>query len=371
MQNFEQDIQSKNPTQNQKANLTCPLFLLQHFNLRQIALQTIIISLCVFSLFFITDIVVLLIASIAISSVLNKLSSYLSKIIKSKALSLAIIFLLFWSFIFLILLTLMPAIYKQSLELINQLPSYDQYINHEVLPALKHKINIIDPQLFERIGKAIEKLTSHALDIAVSLVQELWGYMIATVNIIMFCIFLPIFTIYITKDWGLFSQKSYELKNIFNKSMLKFFHESFLLLISYIKGQSQVCLLMTLYYCVGLKLIGMEFGLLLGILSGASIIIPFVGIFISFTLSMIISLITCGVNYQLLYIAGLYFCGQIAEAYIITPKVIGSKLGLHPIVIIVSVLICGKLFGLIGVLIAAPLAGILKILFKSVAHKEN
>ncbi|HJK87804.1 MAG TPA: AI-2E family transporter, partial [Candidatus Megaira endosymbiont of Hartmannula sinica] len=147
------------------------------------------------------------------------------------------------------------------------------------------------------------------------------------------------------------------------KKIINLFGEFDEMLSSYIRGQFFLILLLSLYYILFFHLISFDFALVLGLLSGVMIIIPFIGAIFSFLVVIIVGYFSFGLSYNLLYLTLIFIVGHTIEGYIFTPHIIGKKIGLHPILILISLLLGGNMFGIEGVIFALPVAGILKILF--------
>ena len=111
-----------------------------------------------------------------------------------------------------------------------------------------------------------------------------------------------------------------------------------------------------------LILADIDFAILLGIMSGFFIIIPIIGILTASLISIFICLLSYGVDYHLFYVIVIYVIGYSLECYLLTPLIIGDKIGLHPVWMILAVLFFGSIYGITGIFFAIPLAGICKIL---------
>ena len=134
------------------------------------------------------------------------------------------------------------------------------------------------------------------------------------------------------------------------------------MLSAYIRGQLNICLLLSAYYFIGLSLVGIDLALLLAIISGFLVIIPFIGAFISLFLMLVSCYFSYGASVEIVYILVLFVIAHIIESYILTPQIIGDKIGLHPVWIIFSVFAAGSVFGFVGIVFAIPIAGVIKIL---------
>ena len=134
----------------------------------------------------------------------------------------------------------------------------------------------------------------------------------------------------------------------------------------FIRGQASVCLLLGLFYGVCLSLIGLDSGLLVGFLSGILSFIPYFGFLTGVILSYLLALVQQASVSLWIGIGLVFLIGQILESYILTPKLVGNKVGLHPVWVIFSLLAGGALFGFVGVFVAVPVAAIIGVFVRRI-----
>jgi predicted PurR-regulated permease PerM len=135
-------------------------------------------------------------------------------------------------------------------------------------------------------------------------------------------------------------------------------------LAGFVRGQALVCLVLGVFYAVALTIAGLNYGLVVGLLTGMLIFIPFLGGAIGFVISITIALFQFDSWVEVAIIAAIFFVGQFAEAYIISPKLVGDRIGLHPVWLVLALLAGGSLFGFVGVLIAVPAAATIGVLLR-------
>jgi len=133
------------------------------------------------------------------------------------------------------------------------------------------------------------------------------------------------------------------------------------LLAQYLRGQFLVMLILAIYYSCTLAVAGFDLALPIGILTGLLIFIPYVGFGIGLILALIAGLLQFGGFHGLIPIAIIYGFGQVLEGFFLTPKLVGERIGLHPLMIIFALLAFGQLFGFVGVLLALPSSAILSV----------
>ena len=136
-------------------------------------------------------------------------------------------------------------------------------------------------------------------------------------------------------------------------------------LAGFIRGQSLVCLFDGLWYAIGLTLIGLDFGFLIGAIAGVLGFIPFVGSLTALVLSVAVSLVQGWPSLKLFFMAvAVVVAGQFLEAYVVSPKLVGGSVGLHPVWLMFALLAFGQLFGFVGLVIAVPAAAAIGVIVR-------
>lgn len=283
-----------------------------------------------------------------------------------RAISTFLVFLLFISGFVIVLLIFIPIIYQEIAIFVEKIPYYKQ--SFQVLTASFFvKLQSFDPDIAEKISSSLQTFINSTFSIVSTFANHLWDYTLATINLVAIIALVPIILYYFLKDWPNMVSSIESILPMKGKSKVREICISINELLSaYIRGQLNICLMLAIYYVIGLSIIGVDLALLLGLISGFLIIIPFIGAFISFFMMLISCYLTFGAGIELLYIIILFLVGHGIEAYILAPKIIGNRIGLHPIWIIFSVLAGGTLFGFVGILFAVPIAGIAKVLIKHI-----
>lgn len=286
----------------------------------------------------------------------------------NKNILIALVVLLVTFVIFGIVGIFIPILYKQINVFLLKIPVYIEYIQNVLLPTINNKTQYLDKEFLAKIDELSRNILISISNELSSNFSNIIGYTTSVIEVIIILILVPVILFYFLRDWpkNILSENSELImgKNI--KSILqKILSDIDILLSSYMRGQFNVCAIMAIYYSTSLSLIGLDLAILIGIISGFAIILPFVGFLASFAIAMIIGYFDFGISTSLLYLSLIYIAGSILEGSILTPKVIGHKIGLHPLWIIFSVLALGNIFGIVGMLLAIPIAGIIKILLKS------
>ena len=261
-----------------------------------------------------------------------------------------------------------------------------------ILPSLVMDIHLFLKELPENSSKAIEKIEAlaltfnynidlsrdsvfhfikdHVSEFSTGLLKAitkgikssftgLAKWLIALLNIFL----IPLFFFFVINDYEKISQ---EIKSYIPKSLQeKLTHYQKLgnqVLSGYIRGQLMVALCLAFLYALGLSLVGLRFGILIGLISGLLSIIPYVGFSIGFISAIVIGLSNDMGLLNLVMVSCVFIVVQALEGFVITPKLVGDKVGLSSLSTMLSLIIGGNLFGLVGMLIAIPIAAIMKTL---------
>jgi predicted PurR-regulated permease PerM len=134
------------------------------------------------------------------------------------------------------------------------------------------------------------------------------------------------------------------------------------LLSQYLNGMIIVISIMSAFYSIGLSIIGIKGAVALGVFTALMIVIPYIGITLGFTLAIVSALLQFGPQQELIGVLVLYGIGQFLEGFVLTPRLVGERIGLHPVAVLFALLLFGKLFGFFGVLLALPISAVSLVL---------
>ena len=164
---------------------------------------------------------------------------------------------------------------------------------------------------------------------------------------------------YLLLDWNRFFETLKELiPHQYRKTAVQLSLEANDLLSQYLRGEFSVILILAIFYVAGLSLIGINGSLALGIFTGLVVIIPYLGFLLGFTLSLMASFLQFGFGSEFISVLALFGVGQFFEGFFLTPRLVGERIGLHPVAVLFSLLFFGELFGFFGILLALPIAAV-------------
>ena len=136
------------------------------------------------------------------------------------------------------------------------------------------------------------------------------------------------------------------------------------LLSQYLRGQILVILVMATFYSIGLSLVGMDGAIALGVFTGLMIIIPYIGIALGLGIGILSAILQFGFGTELIWVLAIFGVGQFLEGFFLTPRLVGERIGLHPVAVLFALIIFGKLFGFFGVLLALPASAVSLVLIQ-------
>jgi predicted PurR-regulated permease PerM len=134
------------------------------------------------------------------------------------------------------------------------------------------------------------------------------------------------------------------------------------LLSQYLRGMVIVISIMSAFYSIGLSLIGVKGAVALGVFTALMIVIPYIGITLGLTLAVLSAILQFGIGTELVVVLIIYGIGQLLEGFFLTPRLVGERIGLHPVAVLFALLLFGKLFGFFGVLLALPISAVSLVL---------
>lgn len=312
------------------------------------------------------------VSAIIIAYFLDPFASKLEKYKFSRASATAIIITLFISVIILFFILVIPALYEEFVALINAIPKYSERFLHEIYPKIAAKSKEfgyeINGDFKEYLSQEnIAKIFNFSQNIADGIMKS----SIAVINILSLIFITPLLVFYMIKDWDLFVDTvNKHIPSKYSSKVKKIFLKIDQTLSGYMRGQVNVCFILGIFYAIGLLIIGLNFGFLIGFLTGLISFVPYVGMLIGVGSAIIIAFFQWGLDFgQIGLLALIFVAGQILESNFLTPKLVGEKIGLHPVWVIFAVFAFGILFGFVGILLAVPMAAILGVIISFIAKE--
>jgi predicted PurR-regulated permease PerM len=172
----------------------------------------------------------------------------------------------------------------------------------------------------------------------------------------------PVVAFYMMRDWDLIMASILEMvPRDVEPSFISLCQECDEVLGAFLRGQLLIMLLLGVVYAIGLYAVGLDLAILIGMLAGLASIVPYLGFFVGIVAASIAAMFQLQDPVYLGYICIVFLIGQALEGWVLTPWLVGDKIGLHPVAVIFAVLAGGQLFGFVGILLALPLAAVVMV----------
>lgn len=264
--------------------------------------------------------------------------------------------------IFLLLLIIIPLLQKESRIIIERLPSLIANLRVTAEPWLQEKFGISLAIDSSQIQDVITKNWKTAGNILADVLQTAGTNSMALIGVIANILLLPVVLFYLLRDWDEMIAGIGNLipRHIVGKTT-EIAQELDQMLAEFLRGQLTVMLIMSVFYALGLWLTGLDMALPIGIIAGLLGFIPYIGPAIGLGLAILVGALHFDSFGQLIPVLLVFGFGQLIESNFITPKLVGDRIGLHPVVVIFALLAGGQLFGFAGVLLALPVSAMIAV----------
>lgn len=284
-----------------------------------------------------------------------------------RSLAVSIVFVVLILVIAVVLLLLVPLIARQIENLVQNFPHYVEWARDKAVPWLQAKLHL-DPNAFDT-DRLVEQIKQHIGSIGTvlgTLSRSGLGVVAWLTNVVL----IPVVWFYLLRDWDrLVAWVDRMLPRSVQPTVAHLARESDVVLGAFVRGQLLVMLALAIYYGVALTLIGISVGPLIGMVAGLLSFVPYLGFITGFGAAIIASLVQHGDWPHLIMVVGVFIVGQLLEGYVLVPRLVGEKIGLHPVAVIFAVLAGGYLFGFLGVLLALPAASVILVLLRYLAQR--
>jgi len=327
------------------------------------------ILLLLFALYILAPILTPFFAAALLAYLGDPLADKLEKKIP-RSLAVTIVFVVLFSALTVVALLIFPLLAQQLAYLISNIPLYIDNVQQNIVPLLAQKLGInIDQIDFDSIKKLVTAHYAQAGSVLSQIVSSVAASGMALIALLANMILIPVVTFYLLRDWDELVKRIDELLPRKSQPVIaKLARESDEVLAAFIRGQLMVMLVLGMVYSFGLWFIDLELALLIGMLAGLVSFVPYLGFIVGILAASVAVLLQTQDVMMLIPVFIVFGIGQLLEGMLLTPLMVGDKIGLHPVAVIFSVLAGGQLFGFVGVLLALPIAAVIAVL---VRHMHN
>lgn len=295
----------------------------------------------------------------AIAYFLDPVADRLERMGASRAVAVAIITLVALVTFAIMALLVIPTLVQQAVNLFNVAPQVFKNLQTfltERFPDIVDNESVLRQSL-QSVGETIQSKGGQLLESVLTSAASV-------INVVVLLVIVPVVAFYLLYDWDrMVAEVDTLLPRDHAPVIRRLAREIDATLASFIRGMGTVCLVLGTYYAVALMLVGLQFGLVVGAVAGLITFIPYVGALVGGALAIGLALFQFWGDWLSIgLVAGIFMLGQVIEGNILTPKLVGDSVGLHPVWLIFALSVFGALFGFVGMLVAVPVAAAIGVL---------
>jgi predicted PurR-regulated permease PerM len=289
----------------------------------------------------------------------------------SRVVAVSVVFLGLTLIVVSFLLLTVPLLGQQLDLLVDKIPLWLQSLQQTTIPWLQQRFDLAPDSLpIAEFKAAIKDNWSSAGGLLSKLWFQLAGSSMALVAMLVNLMLIPVVTFYLLRDWDILIGHIQDLlPRSIEQLVIKLARECDEILGAFIRGQLLVMLSLALIYSMGLWLVGLELALILGLIAGLASIVPYMGFIVGILAASTAAWFQFQEISSLFWVGGVFAVGQMLEGMVLTPLLVGDRIGLHPVAVIFAIMAGGQLAGFAGVLLALPVAAVIMVLLRY-AHQR-
>ena len=327
-------------------------------------LATLVVVLLIVAL--LKDILLPFVAAIVVAYFLNPMADRLERLGLQRAWAATVIVGMAAVLVGLVLVFLGPLVIEQLRQFIAGLPGEVEKLRGGVESFARYWLGPNFPNFKLALDRAAASASENWTGTAAAVMASLWSGGLAIVNFASLLLITPVVIFYLLVDWHpMLERIDHALPRDHAATIRRLAVEINDAVAAFIRGQGAICLILGIFYAIGLSWTGIEYGLLLGLTTGVLAFIPVIGWLLGLIASVSLALIQFGPSLApLLKVVGVLVAGMAFDAAVLSPRLVGKKIGLHPVWLIFALFVFSYLLGLVGTLIAVPLAAAMGVLVR-------
>jgi len=330
---------------------------------RSAAMQWLAVAVVLFgALYLLGPILAPFVAAAILAYICNPLVTRLCAWKLSRTLAVVLVMLgLMLAFIALLLIML-PLLQKEVSLLMVRAPEWLETVRARLLPLLNQWLGISLDWDMQAMKQLLLDHWQNASGVAAKVLPWLGNGSGILLDILLNLMLIPVVMFYLMRDWNDIIQRiDHMIPRHWHAKVTEIASEVDGVLAEFLRGQISVMLLMSVFYVAALWLVGLEFALPIGIVAGSLVFVPYLGMVLGLALATLAAAMQFTALSDVALVWAVFGAGQLLEGMVVTPWLVGERIGLHPLAVIFALLAFGQLFGFFGVLLALPLAAILLV----------
>ena len=281
----------------------------------------------------------------------------------------------FFLTVFIVFAVISPIVIREIADFANTLPETLRQLWAQMQPTVNRLQAMAGVSYSSSLADTIEPFIGQATDTSKQVIQGIFSGGMAVINLTLTIFITPVVAYFLMKDWPHITNWIESLMpREHEKELHSLWRQIDRKIAGFIRGQLLVCVVLGVGYAIALTIAGLKYGFVIGLLSGLLSIIPFVGSAFGFITAIIMAWVQMGEISYVVIIAAIFLIGQFLEGNFISPKLVGNSVGMHPLWVLFSVMAGGAVLGILGMLIAVPVAatiGVLSAFFIQKYRKSN
>jgi predicted PurR-regulated permease PerM len=333
---------------------------------QQVIFWLAIFAVIIATMWLLGDILLPFVAGIVLAYLLNPLTNRLQALKIPRWIAALIGVTMVVLLIVLLILLIVPVIGAQLAAFIDDLPGYVRKLQTLISDPSRPWLSRVVGERFAGADKSAGDLVAQGAALGTAFLGKVWSGGAAVISVFSLLVIAPVAAFYFIVDWPrIIATLDRLVPRSQHDTVVKLARQIDTAIAGFVRGQTLVCVLLGLFYALALSLVGLNFALLIGLLSGLIGFIPYVGSVTGFVLATGIALVQFWPEWiWILVVVGIFLFGQFMEGNILVPKLVGDSVGLHPLWLMFSLLAFGYLFGFLGLLLAVPLAAAVAVLVR-------
>ena len=289
----------------------------------------------------------------------------------SRSAAVTIVFVALIVLLILVLLWLIPYLERQIATLVQHLPAWIAWLQNDAAGWVSQRFGL-DLELpdTQQLATIFQEHWKEAGGTAATVIATVGKSGFALVARVVHLVVVPVAFFYLLRDWDAMIARVHELlPRSVEPTVVRLARESDATLSGFVRGQLSVMIALGVFYAIALLVIGLDVGPLIGIIAGLISFVPYLGAIIGVLMAVIAALVQYHDWLRVIAVLVVFGVGHVLEAYVLVPRLVGEKIGLHPLAVIFAILAFGELFGFLGVLLALPIASVANVLLRY-AHER-
>jgi predicted PurR-regulated permease PerM len=268
-------------------------------------------------------------------------------------------------FLVVVVVLVLPALATQAAELANELPRNLEALRARLTPRLAELATTLGMGDSWSAQGLIERFSDRAISFVGTALSQVLQSGVALLNLLSLIFVTPVVTFYLLRDWDRMVGR---LRTMVPPDQLatvdRLAREVDAALGGVIRGQGLVCLFLAIFYAVGLWFTGLRYGVVIGLLTGLFSFVPYIGMALGLCVGLVVALFQFEAWFMVAVVVAVFGVGQFIEGNFVTPRLVGSRIGVHPVWLIFAVLAGAALFGIVGALVAVPAAAVIGVFLR-------